>query len=313
MITYYFVHAVFHNQYTKPKSKKDKKKAKKTADCFFFFFQFRNRIRFLNKRELKVFACFESKNKPTKRKKGEKEKKKMLRKSVTSQQFATASASTGASASASAANPLHKLKLKSAQEYMKMSVAELQKLLDTRRAQLAELKDLHQTAHTSVEYVHRKQMLDWEEHAAHFAQAAGVMTGDTMMNCRERCKDIRNKNDTEDRDRWIVFFGLTFLTCVYWYWISKHYRERPDAPIGRRQAHNVMMGPFFGLMGDGKTWSSRHIETGWEAEKNAQKRERENARFPKERIDATVKKSDIEEGRTTPDGVLKNPDDTGKN
>ena len=240
----------------------------------------------------------------------------MLRKSSTSHQFAAAFGSAKSSSSSNQQhqqNPLHKLKLKSAQEYMKMPVAELQKLLSIRKEQLSEIKDLHSTAHTSVEYVHRKQMLDWEEHASHFAQAAGVMTGDTMMNCRERCKDIRNKNDTEDRDRWIVFFGLTFLTGVYWYWISKHYRERPDAPVGRRQAHNVWMGPFFGLFGDGKTWSSRHIETGWEAEKNAQKRERENARFPKERVDATVRKSDIDQGLTTPDGVLKKTDDVGKN
>lgn len=236
----------------------------------------------------------------------------MLRRSFLLHQFAAAAAGLGANNSSSSQQQQHtqemlsKLKLKSAQEYMKMPVDELKRLLSIREDQLSELKQLHDKAHTSVEYVHRKQMLDWEEHATHFAQAAGVMTGDTMMNCRERCKDIRLKNDTEDRDRWIVFFALVFLTAVYWYWLSKHFRERPDAPVGRRQSHVAIMGPSpLGIFGDGRTWTARHVETGWEAEKSLQKKERENARFPKDRDDAAVRKSDIMQGRTMPDGTLK--------
>lgn len=247
--------------------------------------------------------------------KAQKKKKKnlkMLRRSILVLQFAEAS--TSSQTRTPPPNPLSNLKLKSAQDYMKMPVDELKRLLTVRDDQLSELKQLHEKSHHSVEYVHRKQMLDWEEHAAHFAQAAGVMTGDTMMNCRERCKDIRLKNDTEDRDRWIVLAMLLFLTFGYWWWLSKHYRERPDAPAGRKQSHSAIMGPSpFGIFGDGRTWTARHIETGWEAEKNLQKKERENARFPKERADAGVKKSDIMEGRTTPDGMLKKPEDDQPN
>src|SRR3989338_752988 len=224
----------------------------------------------------------------------------MYRRSLLLWQFADASAASTAN------SPLSKLKLKSAQEYMKMPVDELKRLLSVRDDQLSELKQLHEKAHHGVEYVHRKQMLDWEEHATHFAQAAGVMTGDTMMNCRERCKDIRNKNDTEDRDRWIVFFALVFVTAAYWWWLSRHYRERPDAPVGRKLSHVAIWGPSpFGMFGDGRTWTARHIDTAWEAEKNLQKRERENSRFPKDRDDAAVRKSDIMQGKTLHDGSLK--------
>jgi hypothetical protein len=237
-------------------------------------------------------------------KKTHKKRKKMLRRTTLFLQFAEASSFS------SSDSPLSKLKLKSAQDYMKMPTDELKRLLAIRDDQLSELKQLHDKAHTSVEYVHRKQMLDWEEHATHFAQAAGVMTGDTLMNCRERCKDIRLKNDTEDRDRWIVFWALVFLTMGYWWWLSKHYKERPDAPKGRGQSHRVVMGPSpFNMFGDGRTWSSRHVDTAWEAEKNQQKRDRENARFPKDRPDASVRLSDIMEGKTTPDGMLKPRDD----
>jgi hypothetical protein len=214
----------------------------------------------------------------------------MLRRTALARQAAATASAAGSAAGG--ASPLSSLKLKTVKDYMAMPEAELRRMIATRDEQISELKALNEKSHTSVEYVHRKQLLDWEEHSLHFAQAAGGMTSDSMSNCREKCKEIRNKNDTEERDRNIVLSFLLIATLAYWWWLSRHYFERPDAPRPRQQSAINSMGPsLLGMFGTGKTWSPKHVDTAWQAERAIKQRERENARFPKLSEEDDVPKS----------------------
>lgn len=194
-------------------------------------------------------------------------------------QAAAAAAASGAGGSAGAPP---KMPLKSAAEYLTMPTQELEALLATRKDQASELRALHEKSHMGVEYIHRRQMLDWEEHGVHYAQAASNMTGDMLFETRWMHESVRKKDDNEDRDRYLAGWIMLIATVFYWWWLTKHYRERPDAPKGRMQSNIVAWGYFpFSYAGGHTTWTARDIPTAWEAERNRKTVMRENRKFPR--------------------------------